>query len=113
MSTNSPLPIIDIGAFAQGMRQRSATALAVADALTQNGFMYVTGHGIDTALMERAFTAMRCFFGQTPEFKARYAYSDIDANFGYQRIETERLAKRAPNRRFKVICDKQADRNAS
>ena len=33
----------------------------------------------------------RGFFGQPREFKVRYAYSDIDANFGYQRIETERL----------------------
>jgi len=95
VSINSPPPIVDIGAFSQGIQQRSATALAVAGALTQNGFMYITGHGIDTLLLERAFTVMRCFFGQTPEFKARYAYSDIGANFGYHRIETERLDPRS------------------
>lgn len=91
MNQNLPLPIIDIGAFSRDGRRRSATTEAVTDALTQSGFMYVTGHGIDAMLIERAFAVMRRFFGQAREFKARYAYRDIDANFGYQRIETERL----------------------
>lgn len=91
MNSTPPLPIIDIGAFSRGTRQRSATTQAVTHALTQSGFMYITGHGIDAVLTERAFVAMRWFFGQPREFKVRFAYSDIDANFGYQRIESERL----------------------
>jgi isopenicillin N synthase-like dioxygenase len=91
VNSRPQLPIIDLGACSQGTRQRAATTKAVTDALTQSGFMYVTGHDIDAVLIERAFAAMRRFFGQPREFKARYAYGDIDANFGYQRIETERL----------------------
>jgi len=91
VNSSPQLPIIDIGAFSQGTQQRAATTQAVTDALTQSGFMYITGHDIDAMLIERAFAAMRWFFGQPREFKVRYAYSDIDANFGYQRIETERL----------------------
>ena len=91
MNSNPQLPIIDIGAFSQGAQQRAATTQAVTDALTQSGFMYITGHDIDAVLIERAFAAMRWFFGQPREFKGRYAYSDIEANFGYQRIEAERL----------------------
>jgi hypothetical protein len=91
VNSSPQLPIIDIGAFSQGTQQRAATTQAVTDALTQSGFMYITGHDIDGVLIERAFAAMRWFFGQPREFKVRYAYSDIDANFGYQRIETERL----------------------
>jgi len=85
------LPIIDVGAFSRSTRKRSAAIRAVTGALTRSGFMYVTGHGIDPLLIERAFAAMRGFFGQTHAIKARYAYRNIDANFGYQRIETERL----------------------
>ena len=88
------LPIIDIGAFS-GSTRRHSTTEAVSDALTQSGFMYITGHGIDPALIERAFAAMGQFFGHSREFKGRYAYRDIDANFGYQRIEAERLDPRS------------------
>jgi isopenicillin N synthase-like dioxygenase len=91
VNSSPRLPIIDIGAFSQGAQQRAATTQAVTDALTQCGFMYITRHDIDAVLIERAFAAMRWFFGQPHEFKVRFAYSDIDANFGYQRIETERL----------------------
>ena len=79
-----------MSAFAQG-QQRAAIAAAVEQALTQSGFMYVAGHGVDAALLEQAFAAMRQFFGQSREFKNGYAYSDIDANFGYQGMEVERL----------------------
>jgi isopenicillin N synthase-like dioxygenase len=95
VNSNLPPPIIDIGTFSRDARQRSAIMLAVTQALTQSGFMYITGHGVDPVHLERSFAAMRRFFGQTPEFKARYAYRDIDANFGYQRVETERLDPRS------------------
>ena len=89
------LPVIDIGAFSQGSQQRSATAAAVERALTNKGFMYVVGHGIDAVLLERTFDACRGFFSQPREFKDRYAYTDLEANFGYQGIEAERLDPRS------------------
>ena len=90
------LPVIDIGEFARGPAVRSAIGAAMECALTQRGFMYVIGHGIDATLLERAFGAMRQFFGQTRDFKNRYAYTDIDANFGYQGMEAERLDPGSP-----------------
>ncbi len=91
MNTVPQLPVIDISPLPQGMQQSTAIVTAVEHALTQSGFMYVTGHGVDAALLERAFAAMRQFFGQGREFKNGYAYTDIDANFGYQGMEVERL----------------------
>jgi isopenicillin N synthase-like dioxygenase len=85
------LPMIDISGFAHRPTSQSATARAVDDALTHSGFMYVTGHGIEPALIEQAFGAMRWFFGHSRKLKATYGYTDIDANFGYQGIEVERL----------------------
>jgi isopenicillin N synthase-like dioxygenase len=75
-------PVIDL---------RAAAPQSVERALTQSGFMYVTGHGVDPELVERTFAAMKRFFGQKREFKDPYAYTDIDANFGYQGVEGERL----------------------
>jgi isopenicillin N synthase-like dioxygenase len=77
-----PSPIIDL---------RSSTPQSVERALTQSGFMYVLGHGIDPMLVERAFGAMKRFFEEPREFKDAYAYTDIDANFGYQGVGVERL----------------------
>jgi isopenicillin N synthase-like dioxygenase len=83
--TSAPrLPVIDLTAFSQGPQQRASTGAAVEHALTQSGFMYVSGHGVDAALLEPAFATMRQFFGQGPDFKNGYAYTDINANFGYQ-----------------------------
>ena len=96
VSPATGLPFIDISAFSQGALQRSAIAAAVERALTQCGFMYVVGHGISPALLERTFSASRAFFGQTREFKDRYKYSDVDANFGYQAMEAERLDPDGP-----------------
>jgi isopenicillin N synthase-like dioxygenase len=87
----SPPPVIDLGAGSQGMRKRSAMAAAVEHALTHSGFMYLMGHGIPDAVLNRAFAAARWFFSQPPAFKARYPYTDVAANFGYQGIETEKL----------------------
>jgi isopenicillin N synthase-like dioxygenase len=89
------LPLIDIGAFSQGPQQRSATMLSVERALTQQGFMYATGHGIDAALLQRAFAVMHWFFEQTREFKNGYAYAAVDTNFGYQGLELESLDPRS------------------
>jgi isopenicillin N synthase-like dioxygenase len=85
------LPLIDISGVPKDAQARSATVRAVEQALTHSGFMYVNGHGIDPSLIERAFAAMRWFFAHPRKFKNAFAYRDIDANFGYQGIEMERL----------------------
>jgi len=76
------LPIVDMSA---------ASPKAMEHALTHRGFMYVTGHGIEAQLTRQAFFAAKWFFAQAPEFKKAHAYSDIEANFGYQGLETESL----------------------
>jgi isopenicillin N synthase-like dioxygenase len=87
----SRLPIVDIGAFAAGAPHRSRVVEAVDRALSDCGFMYAVGHGIDARTLGRAFDAAHWFFGQTRKFKDRYAYRDLEANFGFQGIERERL----------------------
>jgi isopenicillin N synthase-like dioxygenase len=87
----APLPVIDIGGFSREAALRATTVRAVERALTHSGFLYASGHGIDAVLIERAFAAMRWFFGHPRRYKNAFAHTDIDANFGYQGIEAERL----------------------
>jgi isopenicillin N synthase-like dioxygenase len=49
------------------------------------------GHGIEPGLIERAFGAARDFFAQPIAYKERFAYTDVESNFGFQGIEAERL----------------------
>lgn len=64
---------------------------ALRTALTEYGFMYVREHGIDPALIARAFATSQRFFAEPRIVKDRFAYTDVDSNFGYQGIEVERL----------------------
>jgi isopenicillin N synthase-like dioxygenase len=95
MKTDATLPLVDIRGSPQEAAGRAATVQAVDQALTRDGFMYVTGHGIDPALIEKSFSAMRWFFAHGRKFKNAYAYTDVDANFGYQGMEAERLDPRS------------------
>jgi isopenicillin N synthase-like dioxygenase len=87
----SVVPLIDIGPFEAHPERRSAIATAVEQAAVRSGFMYVIGHGVAQALLDSSFLAMRQFFALEPESKQTFAYRDIDANFGYQGVATERL----------------------
>jgi isopenicillin N synthase-like dioxygenase len=87
------LPVIDVGGCQRGGVRRGETTSRVGDALSREGFMYVSGHGIEPALLSRSFALMQHFFSLPQKMKQRHAY-DIDANFGYQRIAGERLDPR-------------------
>ena len=91
MTHSTQLPIIDIGAFSHDANQRAAIAQAVRNALSDCGFMYICGHGIDSALIARAVAEAQRFFATSPHDKQQLAYTDIDTNFGYQGIEVESL----------------------
>lgn len=83
---NPAVPVVDFAVPGD-----AALAEAVDRALSVSGFMIATGHGIDPGLLERAFGAARRFFALPAAVKDRFAYTDVDANFGYQGVEVERL----------------------
>jgi isopenicillin N synthase-like dioxygenase len=68
---------------------------AVDNALGESGFMYVRGHGIDPAMIERAFAVSRRFFALPEERKRALLYGSVEANFGFQGIEAESLDPRS------------------
>ncbi|MGJ3259591.1 MAG: isopenicillin N synthase family dioxygenase [Rhodospirillales bacterium] len=62
-----PIPTIDLA------RMSAAEAAAAVDAACRDaGFFYVAGHGVDPALEDGMFEAMRAFFGAAKDFKERY-----------------------------------------
>jgi isopenicillin N synthase-like dioxygenase len=58
----SSLPIIDVAALAGGSGDRLAVAKALDSACRESGFFYVTGHGVDPALIGRLEQLSREFF---------------------------------------------------
>lgn len=85
MTETANLPLIDISL------ERPDVSRRMHEALHETGFMYVVGHGIDSALLARAFGSASRFFARPLAEKKSVAYTDSAANFGFQGIEAERL----------------------
>ena len=85
MIETANLPVVDLS------RDRATVTRELHEALHRTGFMYVTGHGLDTSLVARAFRSAARFFARPLEEKLAVAYTHSAANFGFQGIEGERL----------------------
>ncbi|WP_044243719.1 isopenicillin N synthase family dioxygenase [Chondromyces apiculatus] len=56
------LPVLDIAPLVHGRGDRDAVAAAIGGACREHGFFYVTGHGVDLALLDRLEQLSRQFF---------------------------------------------------
>lgn len=72
----SEIPVIDLTALRNGSDPQ-AVARALVRASSEVGFLYVSGHGIEAAVIERARAAARSFFALAEETKKQVA---VDAN---------------------------------
>jgi isopenicillin N synthase-like dioxygenase len=92
------LPIIDISGV-QGSRQSPASiAKKIGRAARTIGFFYVTGHGIQTALLSRVFTESARFFALDEAEKAKASITRSRHNRGYVAMRGESLdPTRAPD----------------
>ena len=77
------VPIIDVS------RYDEATIRAVGDALGEHGFVSIVGHGVDPALLDRAFEVAGDLFGLPPQVLARYERPDIQRQRGYVPFRSE------------------------
>jgi len=74
MSDSPRLAVIDISPlFGDDSARRAAVAAAMADAARRDGFFYVTGHGVDSAVIARMDADARTFFALPQAEKARIA----------------------------------------
>jgi isopenicillin N synthase-like dioxygenase len=85
------LPIVDVAAWEVEPAARAGIRAALGTALAQEGFAYVRGLPVPARSVRKAFLAARRFFRAPGDFKRRFAYADVDANFGYQGLEGESL----------------------
>ncbi len=65
------LPIIDIATLVAGSGDQAAVASQIGQACREDGFFYITGHGVDPALAQRLEAQSRAFFAQPDVAKMR------------------------------------------
>ncbi|MDM0011527.1 isopenicillin N synthase family oxygenase [Variovorax sp. J22P168] len=66
------LPVIDVSALVAGSPDRELAAARIGAACRAHGFFYVTGHGVDAALVQRLEDLSRRFFAQDEATKMRW-----------------------------------------
>ena len=72
MTDNTTLPLIDVAALVDGTDGRDAVAAQIGAACRAHGFFYVTGHGVDPALVRRLEDLSHRFFALPEETKMKW-----------------------------------------
>jgi isopenicillin N synthase-like dioxygenase len=92
----SPLPLheIDLAPFRAGTPEgRAAVVTAFDQACRESGFIVLTGHGVDPALMDAAFDAWQAFFDLPLDAKRRCAPPpEYDGMTGFTEYGAQALA---------------------
>jgi isopenicillin N synthase-like dioxygenase len=70
--TDSSLPLIDVAPLVAGTPGRDAVAAQIGAACRAHGFFYVTGHGVDAALVQRLEDLSHRFFELPEDTKMRW-----------------------------------------
>ncbi|KIQ28830.1 iron oxidase [Variovorax paradoxus] len=70
--TDASLPLIDVAPLVAGTAGRDDVAAQIGAACRAHGFFYVTGHGVDAALVQRLETLSHQFFDLPEETKMRW-----------------------------------------
>jgi isopenicillin N synthase-like dioxygenase len=107
------LPLVDLApAFTGDARGASAVARQIDAACRDRGFFYVTGHGVDAALMTRTFETSRRFFALDDAVKARWHMARSSIRRGYDPIGWQSLDPGKPadlKESFYLGVDRDAD----
>ncbi|MEM9621393.1 MAG: 2OG-Fe(II) oxygenase family protein [Pseudomonadota bacterium] len=91
------VPLVDFGPYNEHKHEANTQlAYALDDALTSSGFVAVTNIGIDPLLRAQTFANASEFFAQPSAVKKQFAYTDPEANFGYQPPLSETLEPGRP-----------------
>lgn len=82
--TVDAVPVIDIAGFETGDKaERQRIASSVAEAVEGIGFLAITGHGVDPALIDRVSRLSAAFFDLPEETKLRFTNAARNVNRGY------------------------------
>src|SRR6266699_5239968 len=69
------IPIVNISALVAGTGDRHVVAAEIGQACRDDGFFYITGHGVDERLQQRLEEVSRQFFAQDLEAKLEISMS--------------------------------------
>ena len=90
------IPIVDLAGTLDDRKARAAAAWEIHKAARDTGFFYVKNHGIDQALVDRAFTESQRFFELPVEQKLRVALKNWPCLRGYDPLLAQQLDDGAP-----------------
>lgn len=94
------LPQVDVsGLRSNDLNIREATAQTLGEATRDAGFLYVTGHKISPALIERFQARVREYFAQSHEEKMRNYIGFSDNHSGYVPEGEEQFSGSKPDRK--------------
>ncbi|MFT3803511.1 MAG: 2-oxoglutarate and iron-dependent oxygenase domain-containing protein [Burkholderiaceae bacterium] len=92
MSAAASLPVIDVsGLRGDDVDSQQAVAAQLREACEGRGFFYITGHGVDPALIERVFAASRRFFDLPMADKLAVDKTLSPCNRGYEPLRAQTL----------------------
>lgn len=84
------LPIVDISRFHAGPEERAAFTEELRSILFEHGFFYLTGHGVDPALVADVLATSKRFFALPAEEKLKIEMVKSPHFRGYNRAGNER-----------------------
>ena len=88
----SEIPLIDVSPmFSDSLADRQGVARKVHDAATNNGFFYISNHGIPAEVTDSAHVACLDFFRQDMDVKMRTDANKGSFHNGYRAPDTQRL----------------------
>lgn len=94
------LPLVDVsGLRSSNSETRETTAHHLGDAAREAGFLYVTGHGISSALIDRFQALVQEYFAQSHDVKMRNYIGFSKNHSGYVPEGEERFYGSKPDRK--------------
>lgn len=87
------VPVVDISAWSgSGEAARRAVAARVDDVCRRVGFLQISGHGVDEALVAEMLEVTTAFFDRPVAEKLRYVPPGPEVNRGYAAVGSEALS---------------------
>ncbi|TPX31081.1 hypothetical protein SmJEL517_g05526 [Synchytrium microbalum] len=88
------LPLVDFQQFVTGTRRdKRVCSDAILKGLREEGFLYLTGHGLDQAQIDHVFQQSKWFFNLSMAEKNKLAWQSPEANRGYVAPGREKVSQ--------------------
>ncbi|KAH7911550.1 hypothetical protein BJ138DRAFT_1125933 [Hygrophoropsis aurantiaca] len=89
------IPLIDFSKFrnATSLTEKRRTADEIVSGFKEVGFIYLTGHGISSEIVDRVYSKSADFFRLPADIKDQVAWDDPRANRGYVQVGRERVTQ--------------------